>query len=213
MKAYETYLFDLDGTLLDSIDLIIETCRFSLKEVAGIEVDPDLVRRHVGIPLKDQYPVYLKGKIPEKPMAEILKIHMDYQLKIWNDHLKIFPGTMETLEGLSARGASLAVVTSRRLATTELYTRHLGIWPFFKTFITPENTAAHKPDPEPAREALRKLGKSAPTALFVGDAVFDIACGHGAGCDTAYVDWGHLPPHEIKPKPTHVLSKLTDLLT
>lgn len=213
MKSYETYLFDLDGTLLDSIDLIVETCRHNLQEVAGLDVEPDLVRRHVGIPLKDQYPIYLKGQPARYSMEEILRRHMDYQLKIWKDHLKLFPGVQETLAELNRRGARLAVVTSRRMATTELYTRDLGIWSYFHVFITPESTDAHKPDPEPAREALRQLGRTADRAVFVGDAVFDMACGHGAGCDTAYVDWGHLPPSEVKPVPTHVISRMSDLLT
>lgn len=91
MKPYSAYLFDLDGTLLDSTDLIVETFRHSLKAVANLEVDAELVRRHIGIPLKDQYPIYLQGRPMALPMEETLQLHMDYQLTIWRDYLKLFP--------------------------------------------------------------------------------------------------------------------------
>lgn len=212
MKPYDAYLFDLDGTLLDSTDLIVETFRYSLKAVAGMEADPEIVRRHIGIPLKDQYPIYLQGRVPDLTMEEILKLHMDYQLSIWRDHLKLFPEVGETLAALKAKGAKLAVVTSRRIASTELYARGLGIWPYFDFYITPESTPRHKPDPAPAHEALRLLGVPASRALFIGDAVFDMQCGGGAGCDTCYVSWGYLPPNEVTPKPTWVLDRFSDLL-
>lgn len=212
VPPYEAYLFDLDGTLLDSTDLILENTLYTLRHFGGAVPEDDLVRRHIGIPLADQYKVYLGAAAPRFDIPRMLDFHMDHQLKVWKDYLRLFDGVPETLQGLKDRGARMAVVTSRRAQSARTYAEGLGIWHFMDEWITPETTAKHKPDPEPAREALRRLGTAPERSLFVGDAVFDIACGRGAGCDTAYVAWGYLPSADVRPEPTWVLDRIGDLL-
>ncbi|MBL8993742.1 MAG: HAD-IA family hydrolase [Spirochaetia bacterium] len=212
MRSYDNYLFDLDGTLIDSTGLIVDCFRYSLKKVAGIEVDPELIKSQVGLPLKEQFSMHLKGRETKYSVEDAMKIHMDYQVSVWKEHLRLIDGVIPTLEAIKARGARLAVVTSRRIHTAELYAEGLGIKHFFETFVTPESTKKHKPHPEPALEAMRRLGAKPGESLFVGDAIFDIQSGRDAGTDTCYVAWGHGKASELAVKPTWVIQRMEELI-
>jgi pyrophosphatase PpaX len=210
MKLYDCYLFDADGTLIDTTELIyrcfINTCR----KFGGIEVARDLVISHIGLPLRSQLEVYL-GPLSDERAVEVTKSHMDYQLSIYRDHLRVFPSVPEGLAALKAKGRRLAVVTSRRMESLQLYLRQCGIWEYFDVFVTPETTKRHKPHPEPAQAALRMLGCAPQDALFVGDAIWDIECGHDAGVDTAFVAWSATNAGSLLLRPTYLIRDLREL--
>jgi pyrophosphatase PpaX len=137
---------------------------------------------------------------------------MKYQLSIYKEHLRLFPTVREGLDLLRSRGKHCAIVTSRRRDTLDLYLKETGIYDFFEVFVTPENTAKHKPDPEPALAALSLLKAGAKgEAVFIGDSEYDIECGRSAGIDTAFVTWSHNDPAALHAKPTYCISDLTQL--
>jgi pyrophosphatase PpaX len=210
MRSYDCYLFDADGTLIDTADMIfrcfLRTCRIH----GGFDVSRDLVLRHVGRPLRTQLEVYL-GPLSDEKAGEISATHMDYQLSIYREELKPFPGVNEGLAALKACGKRCAVVTSRRMQTLELYLRFCGLWDFFEVFVTPESTDKHKPDPQPALKALELLAATPAQALFVGDAVWDIECGRSAGMDTALVAWSENDSTTLLHQPTYIIKDLRDL--
>jgi pyrophosphatase PpaX len=210
MKSFDCYLFDADGTLIDTADMIyrcfVHTCRIH----GGFEISRDLVMRHVGRPLRAQFEVYL-GPLTDEKAREITATHMDYQMSIYRDELKPFPHVAEGLGALKALGKRCAVVTSRRMHTLELYLKFCGMWDFFEAFVTPEMTDKHKPDPQPALKALEKLGAAADQALFVGDSLWDMQCGRGAGIQTAFVSWSETDPATIDPPPDYIINDMREL--
>lgn len=212
MKSYEAYLFDLDGTLINSEEMIIACFEHSMKEAGDYSIAAEQVLSHIGIPLKKQFEIYLDGRPSKHSIEDLLEIHMQFQLKIWKDHLKLYPKALEVVKELHKRGKKLALVTSRRKATCDLYTKHFGLFDYFEVIMTPESSEKHKPDPEPANIALSKLGVKASDTLFIGDAIFDIACGHAAGCETAYVSWGFRKVEDLEPSPDYLLKSFEDLL-
>lgn len=211
MKSYSAYLFDCDGTLIDTTELIYQCFLYSCKKYGDLEVKREDVFSNIGILLRNQL-IHFLGPLSEENLSEITKAHMDYQLKIYKDYLHLFPEVAETLSQLKDNGKKLAVVTSRKTFTLNLYLKHTGILQYFDTLITPELTDKHKPDPEPALEALKQLSCPAEETLFVGDSIYDIECGAGTGMDTAFVTWSRINPDSLSIKPTFIINEMKELL-
>lgn len=211
MKRYNHYLFDLDGTLINTIDLIVECFHHSLDYIAQLKLPEEQIRSHVGLPLLEQFKVYL-GHLPNIDYQDVMREHLDYQLKHWNEKIFVYEGITKLLATLKKDGAKLAIVTSRRMQTAELYTKELGLYDYFEFLATPECTQDHKPSPEPALYTLKRLNANPVNSLFIGDSIFDIECGHHAGIDTAFAHWGAFKPIDFKHKPTYVLQSPLELL-
>lgn len=211
MKHYAAYLFDADGTLLDSTELIYQCFVHTCSMFAGLELTREQVFANIGLPLRKQLGIHL-GELSGRKADEVRAEHMRYQLSIYEKHLRLFPGVKEGLKGLKESGRKLGVVTSRLRKTLDIYLRHTGIVDFFEVLITPESTARHKPHPEPALAGARLLGCEPSEALFVGDAGFDMECGAAAGMDTAFVAWSRIDSRTLAIEPTYRIADFRDLL-
>lgn len=211
MKRYAAYLFDGDGTLYDTAEMIYKCFLYTCKEFGGITVNRRDVFANIGIPLQPQLEHFL-GPLSDQQAEKVTRAHMEYQMTLYKDCVKLFPAVASTLEYLKKRGSRLAVVTSRKHFTLKLYLEHTGIYQLFDILISPEDTLRHKPDPEPAEEALRRLGCQAHETLFIGDSEFDIACGAHAGTDTAFVAWSTIPSSQLPIQPTYIISTMEELI-
>jgi len=211
MKRYDTYLFDADGTLLDTSELIFQSFFHTCLKFGPFEVTREEVFRDVGIPLTVQLEKLLGKKNPEE-MEAVLKSHRSYQKEIYKDSLRLYEGVKTGLEELRSKGVRLGIVTSRNRDSLDTYLAHTGILNLFEVIASPEVTDNHKPHPEPVLWAMEKLGSDRERTLFVGDAVFDILSGNEAGVDTALISWGHNDPAEIKAKPTWIIHSFDELL-
>lgn len=210
MKKYDCYLFDADGTLIDTVELIYQCFVYTCKRFGNRDIEREEVIRHVGEPLRRQVEQYL-GAMDDERYESIARAHMDYQLSIYPKYLRAFPGVAETLARLREQKHTLGVVTSRRKHTLDLYLRDTGLFDCFDILITPEDTLRHKPDPEPLLEALGRLHMDAGRAVYVGDSSFDIECGARAGLDTVFVNWSHTHPDSLAYRPTFFIDHMSDL--
>lgn len=211
MKDYSCYLFDADGTLIDTIELIyrcfVHTCGVYGRPIPG----RDEVVALVGLPLRKSIDRFF-GPVPDGRFEEIRSTHMDYQMSIYRRHLRLFDGVADSLNALRGRGKKLGVVTSRRMPTLALYLGALDIMDCFDVLVTPESTEKHKPDPEPVLEALKQLGVQASQSVYIGDADCDIECGNRAGTDTIFVSWSNTKADRLSAKPTFVIDRLAELI-
>lgn len=211
MKDYVYYLFDADGTLIDTTELIYRCFDHTCKKFGDIDVSRNDVVKNIGLTLRRQMEVYF-GPLTEEQFAVRAAEHMKFQLSIYPEFLRLFPTVREGLELLRSRGRHCAIVTSRRRETLDLYLRKTGIFDYFETIVTPENTAKHKPDPEPVLEALRMMNAvNKSVAVFIGDSTYDIECGSRAGIDTAFVTWSRTDPSALATAPTYCLGDLTQM--
>jgi pyrophosphatase PpaX len=209
-KKYSAFLFDADGTLIDTTEMIYKCFVHTLTRFSGPQPGRDEIVSSIGLPLYEQFEKYF-GKL-EKPRAdEIARSHMEYQLSIADQYLRPFPSIAEGLSMLERNHCRLAVVTSRRMDTLTLYLEKTGLLRYFKVLITPESTTRHKPHPAPAFKALELLGCTAKDALFIGDSSYDIECGSEAGIDTAFVQWSHTSETCLKIRPTMIIRDLREL--
>jgi pyrophosphatase PpaX len=212
MKHYAAYLFDADGTLIDTTELIYQCFVYTCRKFAGMELSRPEVVKHVGLTLRRHLELYL-GPLSDEGFRTTAAAHMEYQMSIYPQYLRAFPGVLDALSALRAQHRTLAVVTSRRTESLTVYLRQTGLSGFFDCCVTPEDTTEHKPHPEPAQRALALLGVAARDALFVGDSSFDMECGASAGCDTAFVTWSHITATSLASPPTWLIDDMRELVS
>jgi pyrophosphatase PpaX len=210
MKQYKTYLFDVDGTLLDTTELIYQSFLNSCRVYGNFDVTREEVYKHIGIPLRTQLELYL-GKKSDSQYTELYDFHRNYQKSIYKKTLKAYSGVVAGIQELAKRGAQLGIVSSRTRDSLDRYLKYVGIFDHFSVISTPEVTENHKPHPEPVLWALEQLKAKAEDTIFIGDATVDIASGNSAGVDTAFVDWGHNSINDIDAEPVYIISEFDQL--
>jgi len=199
-------LFDLDGTLVDTLPLIVQTYRKVFRDM-NIPWGKSDVLKFIGLPLKE-IGKYFAG---EKEPLFIELYHHYYQL----DHdlmTRLFPGTAGILEFLKSRGVKLGIVTSKGKPVTLRTIAHTGLDRFMDVVVTAHDVVKPKPDPEPLLNALAALGAVAGQAVFIGDSRFDILTGKNAGARTLGVTWGLDGREELERlKPDGLLDRWEEL--
>ncbi len=213
MKEYSTYIFDVDGTLIDTAELIYQCFKYSCKKFADISVDRDIVMRHIGLPFRAQLEAYIGTVDTDERVEEIFTAHMKYQKAHYPNFLSLFNGIKELLTELQKEGKKLGIVTSRKKDTLDLYLSETGILDYFTVIITPEDTEEHKPSPVPVKEALKRLESDPSESVYIGDSVFDIESGNRAGCDTVFVEWSAVHHSECHIVPTYTIKKPSELIS
>lgn len=189
MSKYKAILFDYDGTLMDTNDLIVASWQHMARTLIGHELEMQEMLSTFGIPLEECMEM-MKAKYGLSCSAvEMCDVYRDYQINHVKENRHLFPGTEEMLEGLKRKGYKLSIVTSRFNASTEEGLKLFGIWDYFDAMIGADDTKIHKPHPEPAILGCKKLGVAPADSLMVGDSIFDLQCGHSAGTDACFVAW------------------------
>ena len=199
-RLLSTYLFDLDGTLINSIELIMSSFRHTMLVHLG-EVPADHEwRSGFGTPLRTQ----LAKFACDTEQADAMRAtFVEYSDKHHDRMVEVYPGVREALENLCAREAvRLAIGTSKNRRGTRRGLQLCGLEQYFDVFVTADDVDKYKPDPAPVIAALDQLAVGASEAVFIGDSPHDIAAGRSAGVQTAAVLWGpftrqalaHQPP-------------------
>lgn len=208
MKIYDHYLFDADGTLFDTADLIYECFQYVAEKHAGKTLSRKTIIDGIGLPLRDLFITHLG---PGLDYDHILDDYLAYQLEVMGDTVTLFPGVKETLQVLQDSGKQLAVVTSRRRYSLEVFLGATGISGYFDVLVTPEDTVRHKPDAEPALKAISLLDADKEKTVFTGDALYDICSGASAGIDTVFVNWSHAELSSLPVPPTWTIDTMPEL--
>ena len=183
-------LFDFDGTIVDTTELIHESMRRATGEVLGRELSRETLMANVGQPLPRQMELLADGQ-PEKT-EELLEVYLHHNEELHEGLIREFPNVGISLARLRDAGLRLAVVTSKRRFSVEMSLDSFAeLRDVFEVFVTMEDTAEHKPLPAPLLKGLELLGDvSAERAAYVGDAPFDVAAAHAAGVMSVAVSWG-----------------------
>ncbi len=210
MSQYTCMLFDVDGTLLDTKNLILSSFRAMLHEYGGDHVTDETIVSHMGIPLDRQIEIFL-GVTEQEKVDEIRGFYVEYQKTIFREYIRPFDGVKESLETLKSRGVMMGIVTSRLLPSLISYLEFTGLSDYFSVVITPEITRKHKPHPEPVLAAMEKLNALPEKTAFVGDAVFDMQAGQSAGVATVFAGWGPNLVDDLPFRPTHAFNHFAEL--
>ncbi|WP_010532137.1 pyrophosphatase PpaX [Lentibacillus jeotgali] len=202
-----TILFDLDGTLIDTNELIIESFTHTFNAY-GRKLTRAEAIEFIGPPLKDSFSQFA----PEQVDA-MVETYRKHNMKHHDNYVKAFPHAAETLAELKKGDVKLGVVTTKMRGTVEMGLRVTELDSYFNTVITLDDVSHAKPHPEPIIKALRAMNADAESTLMVGDNFHDIEAGHHAGVKTAGVAWS-LKGREklLSYKPSYMLDDMSDLL-
>lgn len=210
MPRYRAVLFDLDGTLLDSVRLILDSYHHTLAAHGLPPRDDDHWLRGLGTPLVAQFSAIFPE--PER-VAALVATYREYNLLNHDASVSAYPGVVEMVTAVRTRGLRTALVTSKNRGGAERGLRRIGLDGTMDVIIGADDVALHKPHPEPVLRALAALDVVSDEAVFVGDSVHDMASGRAAGTTIAAVLWGPFDRSHLAPTgPDYWLDAPADLL-
>ncbi|NLC89841.1 MAG: HAD family hydrolase [Clostridiaceae bacterium] len=188
----EAVLFDMDGTLVDSISLIVAGHEHTWKEYTGSVPPQEMILSQIGKPLQEAYP----------GMADPLKMVDTY--RSWcegktDTHTGLYLGVAAMLEELRRMNFRLGLVTSRFREGLDDCMRVHCIADYFEILLSQEDSTGHKPGPEPLLAAAERLSiQDMSRIIYVGDSVHDVKSAQAAGCRSAVVGWTSMDKAELR---------------
>jgi pyrophosphatase PpaX len=202
-------LFDLDGTLIDSIELILNSAKHAFRDRAGhIPSDAEWLTG-VGIPLHTMFKRYAAS---DDEVTALIAKYREYQLANHDRLTKAYDEVVETVDFLRAAGHPTGIVTSKTGWMARKGIDLVGLGTHFDVVVGCDSCERHKPDPQPVHFALDKLGYGPSEAVFVGDSVHDMVAGNAAGVATIAALWGPFTRDDLTPsRPSHWLERIGDL--
>lgn len=213
-KQWKGVLFDLDGTLIDTHDLILSSFRHATRTVLGRVIPDEVLMAKVGIPLDVQMQDFSEDPEEWKVLSATYR---EYNHAAHDQMVKEFPGVVQMVADLARMGLRLGVVTSKRHALAMRGLKLFGMDEHMELLVGPDDCPAHKPDPLPVLTACEMMGLQPSECIYVGDSPFDIQAGNAAGCATVAVTWGMFPLEVLlEQNPTYVFgdpAQLTALVS
>ena len=195
MPRPRAILFDLDGTLLDTIELILASARHAFDGYAGGGPSDAEWLAGIGTPLHAQLRSFATD---EAHVAELTARYRAHQLEHHDRFTRCYDDVPATLAELQRRGHPMAVVTSKVGFVARRGLEYTGLAPYLPLVVGAEDTTRHKPDPEPVLLALHRLGYAPGEALFVGDSPYDVLAGRAAGVVAVAALWGPFRRPELE---------------
>jgi pyrophosphatase PpaX len=211
MPALRTVLFDLDGTLIDSIRLILDSYHHTLA-THGLppRSDQDWLAG-VGTPLAAQFAAWRDD--PETLQA-LIATYREYNLKHHDRRVTVYPGVVEVVRALREEGVATGLVTSKNRAGAVRGLTLAQLEAMMDVMVCADEVENPKPHPEPVEKAVRLLGADPRRTLYVGDSVHDMLAGRAAGVRTAAVLWGPFGRSHLEgAQPDYWLERPDELLT
>ncbi len=205
-----TVLFDFDGTLIDTTDVVISSWQDTFRAITGEEKTREELLGTLGEVVRDS----MKRFFPDRDPDECIRIYRSFQGEDYMLRMKFYDGMEETVRRLKREGYKVGIVTSRTKRTAYQAIDNCGLRDCFDYVLSCEDTDIHKPNPEPALLALEKLGSSADETIMIGDSMYDIGCAHNAGITAAAVSWQTAIPDDIlygPEGPEYIIDKAEDI--
>jgi pyrophosphatase PpaX len=182
-----TFLFDLDGTLIDSVELILRSYRHTMRLHRGHEPADDVWMQGLGTPLWVQFRQFSDDPAEIEAMVATYR---EYNLAHHDALVRPYDGVVQAVLALRDQGKTLGLVTSKMRSGAVRGLRTAGIEDAFQVIVGSDEVTHPKPHPEPVLIALERLGAAPESAVFIGDSRHDLECGRAAGVKTAAVLWG-----------------------
>ncbi|MBX3146697.1 MAG: HAD-IA family hydrolase [Gemmatimonadales bacterium] len=206
-----TVLFDLDGTLLDSIQLIIDSYHHSLA-THGLPARSDAEwLAGIGTPLRVQFRDWAHDPAL---FDALVATYREYNISNHDARCCGYPGAVEMVQAIRNRGLRTGLVTSKQRAGAERGLRLLGLDAAMDVLVGADDVVNPKPHPEPLIKAADHLAVDPRSAIYVGDSVHDMESGRAAGMRTAAALWGPFSQSDLtRTQPDYWLETPADLIT
>lgn len=202
-----TILFDLDGTLIDTNELINASFLHTFNHF-NLSFTKEQIMEFNGPPLVETF-----HRINPEKADLMVATYREHNLAEHDKYVTAFPEVVETLEQLQHQDIQLGVVTTKMTKSVNMGLALTGLQRFFDTVITFDDVTHTKPHPEPVLKAMEVLNADTASTLMVGDNYHDIESGKNAGVRTAGVAWSAKGKETLmEHDPTYMLEHMSDLL-
>jgi pyrophosphatase PpaX len=210
MPELTTALFDLDGTLIDSIRLILDSYHHTLsRHNLPARTDEEWLRG-VGTPLHVQFSAWQES--PEI-LEAMIATYRAFNLEHHDRMVAIYPGVLDAVREIKAAGVQTGLVTSKNRHGAVKGLKLVGLEALMDVLVCADEVANPKPHPEPVEKAVALLGANPTTTVYVGDSIHDMHSGRAAGVRTAAALWGPFKrPHLESAEPDYWLERPADLV-
>ncbi|GFZ94402.1 pyrophosphatase PpaX [Paenibacillus marchantiophytorum] len=208
----QTVLFDLDGTIVDTNELIVQSFLHSLEGETPEPLSRELIIPNMGRPLVEQME-FFTGQTEKTQVDALIKKYRTFNLSKHDELVKEFPNVHTVMEKLHANGIKIGIVTSKIRQTTLMGLKLCGLDTFISTIVTVEDVKEAKPHPEGILAALKELGSSPGQAIMVGDSHYDIEAAQNAGVTAVGVTWSWKGRSYLEGyNPDYLIDDMYDLL-
>ncbi len=210
MNQFKGIIFDIDGTLTSTNDLIFASFNFITKKYLGKTYSNEEILKWFG-PTEDVILKEFCGENYEKAREEYYRFYSDNHFMA-----DIYPGVREILEELKSRGVLLSIYTGKGREAAAITLRKIGIYHFFDLIITGDEVKEHKPSPEGIEIFLEKFHLEKDDVIMIGDSPSDVKAAHAAGVKVASVLWDSLAKDHVLQMNSdyvfHTVAELKDFL-
>jgi len=210
MSRLQTVLFDLDGTLIDSIRLILDSYHHTLTQHnLPARSDEDWLRG-VGTPLNVQF-----SHLPDSPemLEAMIATYREFNLKHHDRMVSVYPGVVKAIREIKSAGIQTGLVTSKNRQGALRGLRLAGLEALMDVMVCADEVSNPKPHPEPVEKAVALLGAEPARTVYVGVSIHDMHSGRAAGVKTAAALWGPFGrSHLESASPDYWLEKPEDLV-
>lgn len=210
-KVFQAVVFDLDGTIVDSVELIVVSFQHAIREVLGREASREESIANVGRPLKEQMEL-----LSPEHADELIAAYREFNHREHDRMLTLYDGILNLLHSLETTGVKLGLVTSKSRYTTQMAFDLTGIESYFDAVVCADESPRNKPSPDPILLCLDRLDVSPATAAYVGDSPADLQAASAAGVYSVGVTWGVFSEEALmaeKPdRLVHTIPELAEVL-
>jgi pyrophosphatase PpaX len=211
MPPIRTVLFDLDGTLIDSVRLILDSYHHTLAAHGLPPRTDDEWLAGVGTPLTAQFAAW--GHDPDTLQA-LIATYREYNLKHHDRMVTVYPGVVDVVRALKEEGVGTGLVTSKNRTGAVRGLTLVRLEALMDVLVCADEVENPKPHPEPVEKAVRLLDADPGATIYVGDSIHDMHSGRAAGVRTAAVLWGPFGRSHLEgAQPDYWLARPEDLLT
>jgi pyrophosphatase PpaX len=210
MTSIQTVLFDLDGTLIDSTRLILDSYHHTIAAHGMAPVAEAEWKRGMGTPLRVQLREWATS---DEHLEAMVATYRGYNLANHDSMVVAYAGVDALLQSIRSSGKKIGIVTSKNREGTQRGLRIAGLENAVDLLVCADDVTNPKPHPEPVLRAVELLKADPATTIYVGDSIHDMRSGRGAGVLTAAVLWGPFAREELSPaEPDYWLERPGELL-
>ena len=196
MPTLDTFLFDLDGTLIDSVQLILDSYHHTLAAHGLPPRSNAQWLAGVGTPLTAQFADW---KDDAGTMEALIETYREYNLANHDRMVREFPGVVAAVRAIRAQGRKTGLVTSKNRRGAVRGLKLVGLGDAMDVLVCADDVTNPKPHPEPVEKAVSLLAADPARTVYVGDSIHDLVSGRGAGVRTAAVLWGPFTRTQLEP--------------